>query len=165
MQWHHVVATISGTVGNVYLDGNLDGSGDVGDIPTNALDIFIGTDHPSPKDPIAHYWFNGMIDDVRIYNRALSTNEVQQLYAYESQPQVSLIQAVIPSFSNLYVGTNYQLQVSLDLNTWTNSGSVFTATNSTMIYPNTLTWSIGTNFSSGFKWLLDEKKSEIKQHI
>ncbi len=30
------------------------------------------------------YWFNGSIDDVRIYNRALSSNEVQQLYAYEA---------------------------------------------------------------------------------
>jgi hypothetical protein len=28
-------------------------------------------------------FFNGAIDDVRIYNRALSTNEVQQLYAIE----------------------------------------------------------------------------------
>jgi hypothetical protein len=28
--------------------------------------------------------FNGSIDDVRIYNRALSDSEVQQLYAYES---------------------------------------------------------------------------------
>jgi len=30
--------------------------------------------------------FDGCIDDVRIYNRALSQSEVQQLYAYESQP-------------------------------------------------------------------------------
>ncbi len=29
-------------------------------------------------------WFDGQIDDVRIYNRALSTNEVQQLYVEES---------------------------------------------------------------------------------
>jgi hypothetical protein len=35
----------------------------------------------------------------------------------------------------LSVGTNYQLQVSGDLNTWTNQGSVFTATNASMIYP------------------------------
>jgi hypothetical protein len=30
--------------------------------------------------------FYGAIDDVRIYNRALSASEVQQLYVYESQP-------------------------------------------------------------------------------
>jgi hypothetical protein len=32
------------------------------------------------------YWFNGTIDDVRIYNRALSASEVAQLYALESAP-------------------------------------------------------------------------------
>jgi hypothetical protein len=80
-------------------------------------------------------FFLGRVDDVRIYNRVLSSNEVQELYLYESTAQVGILQAVIPTFFNLYSGTNYQLQVSPDLNTWTNSGSVFTATNSTMIYP------------------------------
>lgn len=74
-------------------------------------------------------------DDVRIYNRALSDSEVQQLYEYESGPRVNLIKAVKPSFSGLSLGTNYLLQLSGDLNTWTNHGSAFTATNASMIYP------------------------------
>jgi hypothetical protein len=133
MQWHHVVATVSGTVGNVYLDGNLDGSGNVGNISVNTLDILIGSAHPS-FDP-THHWFNGMVDDVRIYNRALSSNDVAQLYAIESGPRVDLIKAVKPSFSNLTLTTNYQMQISGDLNTWTNYGAAFTATNTSMIYP------------------------------
>ena len=80
-------------------------------------------------------FFHGSLDDIRIYNRALSTNEVQQLYVYESQTIVTLRKAVKPAFSNLYLGTNYQLQVSADLSTWTNSGSPFTPTNSVMDYP------------------------------
>jgi len=80
--------------------------------------------------------FLGRLDDFRIYNRALSSNEVQQLYQYESTPQVALLQAVSPSFSNLSLGTNYQLQVSTNLNgSFTNCGSAFTATNSSMTYP------------------------------
>jgi len=79
-------------------------------------------------------YYGGGLDDIRIYNRALSTNEVQQLYAYESQPIVSFKKAVKPSFSNLYLGTNYQLQVSTDLNTWTNNGAPFTPTNTIMDY-------------------------------
>jgi len=80
--------------------------------------------------------FNGLIDDVRIYNVAFSSNQVQQLYQYESAPQVGLVEAVIPTFSNLHLGTNYQLEVSTSLSgTFTNYGSPFTATNSTMIYP------------------------------
>lgn len=85
---------------------------------------------PSP------YWgFNGALDDVRIYSRALAASEVQQLYAYETGPRVDLIRAVKPLFSNLALATNYQLQVSADLNTWTNTGSAFTATNTSMVYP------------------------------
>jgi len=43
----------------------------------------------------------GKMDEVRFYNRALSTSEVHQLYVYESGPRVNLIKAVKPSFSNL----------------------------------------------------------------
>ena len=80
-------------------------------------------------------FYSGKLDDVRIYNRALSSSEVQQLYALESEPIVSVRKAVSPSFSNLYRGTNYQLQVSGDLTTWTNQGSPFTPTNTVMDYP------------------------------
>ncbi|HKQ36906.1 MAG TPA: hypothetical protein VJ063_02440 [Verrucomicrobiae bacterium] len=52
-----------------------------------------------------------------------------------SPPQVSLVKAVKPSFSDLTVASNYQLQVSSDLQNWTNEGAPFTATNSTMVYP------------------------------
>lgn len=52
-----------------------------------------------------------------------------------SQPSVALNEAIVPSFSDLLVGTEYQLQVSSNLSAWTNQGAVFTATNSTSIYP------------------------------
>ena len=87
-----------------------------------------------PTDAPLSFW-HGLLDDVRIYNRALSASEVQQLYVYESGPRVNLIKAVKPSFSNLTLTTNYQLQVSADLSTWTNQGSAFTATNTSMVYP------------------------------
>jgi hypothetical protein len=80
-------------------------------------------------------FLNGVVNDIRIYNRALSSNEVQQLYAFEWQPTVIVRKAVSPSFSNLYLGTNYQLQVSSDLTAWTNQGSPFTPTSTVMDYP------------------------------
>ena len=50
-------------------------------------------------------------------------------------PVVGLAYAVKPTFNHLWVGTNYQLQISTNLSgTFTNWGSVFTATNSSMIY-------------------------------
>jgi len=77
----------------------------------------------------------GLLDDIRIYNRALSPNELQQLYQYESGPRIGLVKAVKPVFDNLSFGTNYQLQVSSDLSNWTNSGTPFTPTNRMMVYP------------------------------
>ncbi len=52
-----------------------------------------------------------------------------------TEPMVALIKAVKPSFSNLRPSSNYQLQLSSDMRLWTNHGAPFTATNTTLIYP------------------------------
>jgi hypothetical protein len=120
-KWHHAVATLSPQGMYLYLDGSLVASN------SNTLSQgFAGYLRITPGQ--------GAVDDVRVYNRALSSDEVGQLYVTELQPQVGLIKAVKPVFSNLSVGTNYQLQLSSDLNTWTNQGNPFTATSSTMTY-------------------------------
>jgi hypothetical protein len=57
---------------------------------------------------------------------------------YISSPlgmEIVSIKAVKPSFLNLSLGTNYQMQISGNMNTWTNYGAPFKATNTTMIYP------------------------------
>jgi hypothetical protein len=118
----------------MYLNGQVVSTGPVTHaIPTSGQFITIG------RLDVAVYseaWtFHGVLDDIRIYKRAFSTNEVQQLYAIESGPRVDLIKAVKPSFSNLTLTENYQLQVSGNMKTWTNQGSPFTATNTSMIYP------------------------------
>ncbi len=101
MQWHHVVATVSGTTGKVYLDGNLDGSGDVGSIPQNMLDVFIGRANIGCGGGCGiEEFFNGLIDEVRIYNRALSDSEILQLYnASLPVPAPSAGMALIPAGS------------------------------------------------------------------
>ena len=64
---------------------------------------------------------------------------IQGSGAWSSQvpnfPYVNLLKAVKPSFSNLLLGTNYQFQVSGDLITWTDQDAPFTATNTSMVYP------------------------------
>jgi N-acetylneuraminic acid mutarotase len=74
------------------------------------------------------------------HNRDLGCYANTDLYdsLWEFDPQllrVNLVKAVKPSFCNLDVGTNYQMQISSDLTTWTNYGSPFTATNASMVYP------------------------------
>jgi hypothetical protein len=56
---------------------------------------------------------------------------------------IGIQEAVAPTFSNLSIGSNYQLQASSDLITWTNEGVSFKATNTSMIstqYFNVLNW-------------------------
>jgi len=90
-----------------------------------------------PNGPgVSGFSTNNFTDDIRVYNRSLSSNEVQQLYAYESQPIVALKQAFKPTFSNLFLGTNYQLQISSNLNSWTNFGVPFTPTNTVQEFTN-----------------------------
>ena len=93
--------------------------------------------------PGPYLGFTGALDDVRIYNRALSSEEVQQLEQFEAarRPTLSIVKAVKPAFSLLTVGTNYQLQVSADLVNWTNHGPPFTATNTSMTLPEY--WDVG----------------------
>lgn len=129
--WKQLVLVYSPGNCAAYLNGTMVGSTNITVSPFPMVNAAIGR----------HWWAGGAnssarmtmdVKDFRIYNRALSTNEVTQLYAYELQPQAGLVKAVKPTFSNLAIGGTYQLQVSADLNTWTNSGAVFTATNSSM---------------------------------
>lgn len=134
--WKQLVLVYSLTNSAAYLNGITIGS-------TNNVTV---SPFPMVNSAIGRHWWAGganssarMTMDVknfRIYNRALSTNEVAQLYALESAPNLNVRKAVYLDSSNLWVGTNYQLQVSTDLNTWTNNGTAFTATNSTWRSPN-----------------------------
>jgi hypothetical protein len=127
-QWHHYAFTYTGnlTTASLFLDG----------VPVTFTQSGVTT-LVTVDTPLKLYGgaTNSSVDEVRIYNRALSPSEVQQLYDYEAGPEVALIKAVKPSFTKLTLSTNYQLQVSADLNTWTNQGSCFTATNTSMVYP------------------------------
>jgi len=134
-KWHHVVGAIdSGGTGRIWVDGVLRGEANILPLlPPATEPVRIGQMRRADGSILDN--FNGSIDDVRLYNCALSVSEVQQPYAYEYGPHVNLLKAVKPSFAGLGLGTNYQLQVSADMDTWTNEGSPFTATSPTMIYP------------------------------
>ena len=73
-EWHHVVVTLSSATGNIslYIDGN---EKDSRDDFTGAMRI---TETPLHIGGEAHTTrlFKGIIDEVRIYNRALSKSEV-----------------------------------------------------------------------------------------
>ncbi len=73
--WYHVVGTYDGSYARIYVNGVLEDTQVVtGTIISSAASIWIGnyysTDHP----------FDGKIDSIRIYNRALSPAQIKALY-------------------------------------------------------------------------------------
>lgn len=80
--WAHVVITCSSEDGlKLYVDGALRDQRtnvDRSNIPLSTTDLFIGKD--SINTSSTYHW-NGSMDDVRIFNRAINPEEVQSLYA------------------------------------------------------------------------------------
>ena len=83
-----------------------------------------------------HWWDTGSstrmsvtYDNVRIYRRALSDQEVLQLYNIESSPLPYLTVRTKTIRLSLYVelGKTYQLEASTNMQTWSPYGSSFTA--------------------------------------
>jgi hypothetical protein len=72
-EWYHVAATYDTTVGaTVYINGVPDASNpDVGGIDTNQFPLLIG-ENPEATGRL----FDGMLDELMIYNKALSEEEV-----------------------------------------------------------------------------------------
>ena len=86
--WHHVLGVLDTSLNKVriYVNGNLEGSGDFTGTPREygASSYFIGcADHPNPSYP---YWFTGVIDDVRMYGRAVSSDEAAAYARSRSRP-------------------------------------------------------------------------------
>jgi hypothetical protein len=78
-QWHHVVAVRQGTVTSVYVDGVKKGSLTASGLKvvSNDEDFKIGVQEGATSNSS---FFNGDIDDVLIYNKALTDAEVLELF-------------------------------------------------------------------------------------
>jgi len=130
--WQHLVFVYepSGTV-SLYKDGVLASSktvGQFGTITSTPIDVTIG-DHATLARA-----FNGSIDDVRIYNRALSSGDVTQLYAYNG---VDSTAPVISSVASSTTSTTATI-------TWTTDESA----TSTVDYGTTVSYGTASSSSA-----------------
>jgi len=96
-QWYHVAQTSDGNSLKLYVNGQYESPSNIGSVDggtTNSSQpLRIGGGAPSGTSP---YWFIGVIDDIRIYNRALSEAEIKQLYQIdEPNPPTDCDQSVI----------------------------------------------------------------------
>jgi hypothetical protein len=86
-EWHHVAGTFDGSTLLVYLDGTAMGQEHVNTpLGANPHDLTIGNlSVPRPDEP-DKTGFIGTMDDVMMFNRVLSADEVRQLYELTSSP-------------------------------------------------------------------------------
>ncbi len=95
--WYSISATTeSSNITKIYINGILDTMGTLHntDIPSS---IVVG------RASVGNYYFNGLLNDIRIYNRALNEAEIQALY-YEGQaPTISI--TTTPAICNQSNGT------------------------------------------------------------
>jgi len=73
-QWYFIVAMSDSGIGKIYINGNLDASSAVS-ISSSSDPVCIGADYlDAPR------YFDGVIDNVMIFNKSLSASEVMDLY-------------------------------------------------------------------------------------
>jgi len=75
-QWYTVAFTYDGLTAKLYINGVLKGTQQkMVNFTDNTNDVYIG----KTENPTYPYYFNGIIDEVRIYNRALTADAIKHL--------------------------------------------------------------------------------------
>lgn len=107
--WHHVACTYDGAAAKIYIDGQLDVETPLVRTLAGFSDALLQIGY---SDNEADF-FDGAIDDVRIYNRALSASEITQLHDVTFDPYavftIDVSEGVAPlsvSFQNHSTGDN-----------------------------------------------------------
>ena len=97
--WYHVVGVYDGANVKLYVNGSLkDSSTLIGSIGANANPVWIGQSK-NKGNPI-----NGAIDEVRIYNQALSAAEIQEIF--QKGPDFSSrLLAKVPKGTTQFIST------------------------------------------------------------
>ena len=114
-RWYHVVQVHSNGNLVLFVNGSKDGEKTITDYsgPLSTLQpVRIGGGAPSGTQ----LFFNGLIDDVRIYNRSLSSNEVARLYSSTATQPVTHTVTLLPgahgSIAGANSGSNYVVTVT-----------------------------------------------------
>ncbi|MER6175589.1 RHS repeat-associated core domain-containing protein [Streptosporangium sp. NPDC001681] len=126
-QWHHAVITSTGGVTKLYIDGAAAGSANVGveyiDWMASTVIGSGSTDSRLPGSPAgrsnpAEFGFKGLIDEVAVYDRALTATQVSAHYAARAEAPFKLNKITLPSgrvwMSNTYNPANDRVATHVD---------------------------------------------------
>jgi regulation of enolase protein 1 (concanavalin A-like superfamily) len=164
-QWHHIAGVYDGSDIFLYVDGSVDVSDTAtGTISTNTYNLLIGeTERAGGK---GRYW-NGLIDDVRIYNKALTQEEIEQVMrgdpklAYRPIPANRSILDIEHITSLSWVLGEGAVQHDVYFSTDANAVENADASDTTGIYcgrqdPNSFTPPITFKSAQTYYWRIDE---------
>ena len=100
-QWSHILVTFDSTTlsKKIYINGTLDAesTSNTSQIPVNSSNFFIGAHQPTN---VPNWSINGKIDDIGVWNRALSQSEVLQLYSSQVISSTSSVDLISLSQSD-----------------------------------------------------------------
>lgn len=100
-QWHHIAATIDSEYATIYVDGQIDVHyTKTGNITNSSGNLEIGS------EVSASHYFDGTIDEVRIYNRALSETEITDLI--ENNQSEVILKTPVPGCNRVYLEWEYE---------------------------------------------------------
>ncbi len=134
-RWHHVAGVLDGTRISIYVDGALDASAASSpNISVNDYSVLIGENAETTGR-----LFRGLIDDVRIYDRALSVDELRALVKAggvavppPSHPAETAPSAPVPGlpagvFQEIFDGSTFKGWNALDMSYWSVRDGAITA--------------------------------------
>ena len=98
--WYHVVGTYDGATARIYVNGTLDGSNDFVSTGTGNTDPLMIGGRDNNTD-----MFDGAIDDVRLYDRALSDSEISAMYQAAGPCYRSPSPGTVCNDGSIYAGT------------------------------------------------------------
>ena len=94
--WHHIAFTYNSSGINIYIDGSASGSNttNITPVQTSTDDFIIGARNISAPEK----FFSGQIDEVAVFNKALSGPKIQQIY------DATAVVGGVPQTANLFTG-------------------------------------------------------------
>ncbi len=154
--WNFVVGTDDGLSLNLYINGTL-----VSTVTSanpqwaTSMNLYLGATQP---ENIGSLWFNGALDDLRIYNRVLSANEIQQLYNEDGYPSTKAKSwDMVTEFSTVNnpsgqwsYGRKWALgDLNLDVSNQLYGGTMWWFGNYGTGWPSVFTWGAWVNMWAG----------------
>ena len=148
LKWHHLTLSFrSETETALFLDGNLV-AWETRPNPESTFrapgPFFLGGNPPGDS-------FNGLFDEVRIYNRALSDQEIKALYSLEGPPTIDLqpanISATLGSTTALNVAATSGSDATLTYQWFKDGTPLPNGTNAALTFQNLVPANVGDYFA------------------